>query len=76
VKVRRVHLGRWSTEGNAVDATLLASDEPVQHVELVWASLPLSIMDELYYYDRILPALTKRAAEFLGAPGRALVVRL
>ena len=40
-----------------------------------WDRFPLSAEDQLFYVLTILPAITKRAQEYLEKPGRALVVR-
>jgi hypothetical protein len=70
-------LGRWVfPSGNCLDAYLEPdAGDGVRHATCEWDSPPpLSVADESYYRVIVLPALTKRAQEFLERPGPALVL--
>jgi len=72
---RRVLLGSWATpRGNSCDVFLIG-EEPLRHVSIEWDRYPLPTEDERHYTAEILPAITRRAQEFLELPGRAIVVR-
>jgi len=72
----RVLLGSWRCRGgNSVHAFILADGDPVRRVELEWdAPPPLSGTVFVGYITLILPAMRKRAQEYLERQRRALVV--
>jgi len=79
VNTGRVALGSWSCRsGNSVDVYLGANGGDGQRpLELRWDSPPpLSAADQLDYDLRILPAVVRRAQEYLEKGGRVLVVGL
>src|SRR6266545_2643491 len=64
-RMRRVLLGTWDTPaGNAVDV-YLSGEGRVRQITCAWDRYPLSSADEQYYRGEILPALTRRAQEYL-----------
>lgn len=75
----RVRLGAWTCRsGNSVDVYLGADrgDGP-RPLELEWDSPPpLTAADQLDYGLKILPAVIRRAQEYLETPGPAVVVRV
>lgn len=74
--MRRTLLGTWSTpSGNSCDVFVLPGEDPLRQLALEWDRYPLSPADEIHYVGIILPAITRRAREYLETPGTALVVR-
>ena len=74
--MRPTKLGTWTCpSGNSVDICLVG-DGVLRQIQCAWDRRPLSVEDELFYTIEILPALTRRAQEYLERPGRALVVRV
>jgi len=75
----RAPLGSWTCpSGNSVDVYLEPdSGDGVRHVTLGWDTPPpLCEADLVYYLAVILPAVTRRAQEYLERPGPALAVVL
>jgi len=71
--VRRITLGSWSTpSGNACDVYLVGVGR-ARALQLVWDTFPLSRADASYYTSAVLPAVARRAQEYLEV-GAALVV--
>jgi len=73
----RVRLGVWVfPSGNRTTAFLEPdTGNGVRQATCEWDSPPpLSVADESYYLVIVLPALTKRAQEYLERPERALVL--
>jgi hypothetical protein len=74
-----VALGSWACQsGNSVDVYLGAGDGDGQRpLELRWDSPPpLSAADQRDYDQTILPAIVRRAQQYLEKGGRVLVVRV
>jgi hypothetical protein len=75
----RVRLGDWTCpSGNNVVAFVEPdTGDGVRRVALAWDNPPpLGAADLVYYLAVILPAVTRRAQEYLERPGRALAVVL
>jgi hypothetical protein len=73
----RYRLGRWVfPSGNFLDAYVEPDDGARERrATCEWESPPpLSVADESYYLVIVLPALTRRAQEYLERPGRAMVL--
>jgi hypothetical protein len=76
--VKRWHpLGIWTCpSGNSVDVFIDGTDA-VRALTCKWDTFPLSREERCHYTAVILPAIIRRAAEFLERPcRRALVVQL
>lgn len=73
--VGRTLLGSWKTpRGNGCDVFLLG-EGPLRHLSIERDRYPLSAADEHFYTAMILPAITRRAQEYLELPGRAIAMR-
>jgi hypothetical protein len=75
----RVSLGAWTSPSENYGDVYLEPDVGGRWrcATCEWASPPpLSVEDELYYLMIVLPALTRRAQEFLERPGPALMLLL
>ena len=73
----RVRLGKWGFPGGNNVTAFLEPDagDGVRHATSEWDSPPpLGASDERHYLTVVLPALTRRAQEYLERPGRALVL--
>lgn len=74
-----VVLGDWTTpSGNNVIVSIGAEQDGSEHLHCAWDRLPLSVVDELYWVAKILPAVTVRLAEYQERPvlrGGVLVIR-
>ena len=71
----RVKLGSWTCpSGNSLDVYLEPDvGDGLRHATLEWDSPPpLDDADLIHYLGVVLPALSQRAQEYLGAPGRLL----
>ena len=74
---RRHQLGSWAfPSGNHVDVYLETdAGGDLRHATCAWDSPPpLSASDERHYLTVVLPALTKRAQEYLERPCRRALV--
>jgi hypothetical protein len=74
---RRHTLGSWAfPSGNHVDVYVEGDDGGRERrATCEWDSPPpLSVADESYYLVIVLPALTRRAQEYLERPGQAMVL--
>ena len=73
----RIRLGSWAfPTGNRVEVYLESdAGSGWRQATCEWDSPPpLTAADELHYLTLVLPALTRRAQEYLETPGPALVV--
>ena len=71
---RRHQLGSWAfPSGNHVDVYLETAIGDVRQATCAWDSA-LSASDERHYLTVVLPALTKRAQEYLERPCRRALV--
>lgn len=72
--VTRTLLGTWSTpSGNSVDVFLLGSGRFLE-LACKWDEWPLRAADERFYVVEILPAVARRAREYLEIVASAVVV--
>jgi hypothetical protein len=74
----RIPLGSWRTlDGNRVEVSFSRDADQLEHLHAEWDGLPLSALDEVDWLARILPAVTRRLAEWKEDPlaRRILVLR-
>ena len=72
--MRHHRLGSWRCpSGNDVDVDLVGEGS-VRQIACFWDRFPLAPDDEAFYETAILPAVVRRAQEYLELVGAALVV--